>query len=71
VAGGVGLAALFSLSLGDATWAVSSGIGALFAAAVYEVGRPARVSGAEAVQLEEQWQEFGRCPARARARAFV
>ncbi|GBF98356.1 hypothetical protein Rsub_11250 [Raphidocelis subcapitata] len=60
LAGGAGVAALLSVSLGDATWSVSSGLGALVAAAVYEVGRPERLSGAEAIRLEEQWQEFSR-----------
>lgn len=90
LAAGLGTAALFSVALGDATWSVSSGIGALFAAGIYEVcaggthgspqpppkrrpsthpaaqpappaqvGRPERVSGAAAIQLEEQWQDFG------------
>lgn len=66
LAGGAGTAAFFNWALGDATWAVSSGIGALFAAAVYEVGRPERVSGKEAARLEEQWQEFGGCRWRGR-----
>lgn len=59
LAGGLGVAALFSAGLGDATWSVSSGIGSLIAAGVYEIGRPERVSGAAAVALEEQWQDFG------------
>jgi len=62
--GGAALAAAISLSLGDATWSVSSGIGALVAAAVYEVGRPQRLSGSEAVRLEEQWQDFSKFAAR-------
>lgn len=60
LAGGVTVAGLLSAGLGgDATWAVSSGIGALFGAAVFEVGRPARLTVAEAQQLESQWQDFG------------
>ena len=38
---------------------VSTGIGACMAAGVYEVGRPARLSSAETVTLEAQWQDFG------------
>ena len=36
-----------------------AGIGSCFAAAIYEVGRPARLSSDEAVELESQWQDFG------------
>ena len=35
------------------------GIGSCFAAAIYEVGRPTRLSSDEAVELESQWQDFG------------
>lgn len=35
--GGVGIAGLLGWGLGDPTWSISSGIGALFAAAVFEV----------------------------------
>ncbi|KAL4513257.1 hypothetical protein Ndes2437A_g09169 [Nannochloris sp. 'desiccata'] len=45
-------------SLGDGTWAVSSGIGSLFGAGLYEVGRPERLSVDEAKILESQWQDF-------------
>ncbi len=38
-AGGTATAALLSAGLGDATWSISSGIGALFAAAIFEVGQ--------------------------------
>lgn len=58
-AGGLAIAALLGNSLGDPTWSVSSGIGALFAGAIFEAGRPARLSVAEAQQLEAQWQDFG------------
>eukprot|EP00878_Enallax_costatus_P022071 GHUV01023403.1.p1 GENE.GHUV01023403.1~~GHUV01023403.1.p1 ORF type:complete len:258 (+),score=58.55 GHUV01023403.1:156-929(+) len=57
--GGIAISALLESGLGDPTWAVSSGIGALFAAAVFEVGRPKRLTVAEAQQLEAQWQDFG------------
>eukprot|EP00884_Botryococcus_braunii_P016628 jgi/Botrbrau1/3649/Bobra.0204s0039.1 len=33
----------FEAGLGDPTWAVSTGLGACMAAAIYEVGRPARL----------------------------
>lgn len=39
LAGGVSIAVLFGWGLGDPTWSISSGIGALFAAAVFEVRR--------------------------------
>lgn len=58
--GGVAVSAVLENGLGDPTWAVSSGIGALFAAAVFEVGRPKRLTVAEAQQLESQWQDFGK-----------
>jgi hypothetical protein len=38
VGGGLAIAALLGWGLGDPTWSISSGIGALFAAAVFEVG---------------------------------
>ena len=36
-----------------------AGLGACFAAGIYEVGRPQRFSPAEAQKLEAQWQDFG------------
>lgn len=44
--------------LGDATWAISTGIGSLFAAGLYEVGRPERLSVSELKELEKQWSDF-------------
>ena len=79
---GLGTSALFSNALGgEATWAVSTGLGALLAAGVYEVGRPPRLSGAQAAALEERWDDFrafadarlarrGRCHARDVAAAY-
>jgi hypothetical protein len=58
-AGGVGVAVLFNAALGDAVWTLSTGLGACVAAAVYEVGRPERLSPERAQALEQQWQEFG------------
>ena len=55
---GVGTSAFLDASLGDVTWAVSSGIGSLFGAGLYEVGRPDRLSVDEAKILESQWQDF-------------
>lgn len=52
----------FEAGLGDPTWAVSTGLGACMAAAIYEVGRPARLSVAEAQALEAQWRDFGVFP---------
>jgi hypothetical protein len=56
---GLGVAWALQAGLGDATWSVSTGLGACMAAAVYEVGRPDRLSADEAVALEGRWQEFG------------
>jgi hypothetical protein len=47
-----------SQSLGDSTWAVSSGIGACFAAFLYEVGRPRKLEKDEALLLESQLLDF-------------
>jgi hypothetical protein len=55
---GVATSAFLDASLGDGTWAVSSGIGSLFGAGLYEVGRPERLSVEEAKILESQWQDF-------------
>eukprot|EP00240_Pyramimonas_obovata_P005887 CAMPEP_0118921680 /NCGR_PEP_ID=MMETSP1169-20130426/879_1 /TAXON_ID=36882 /ORGANISM="Pyramimonas obovata, Strain CCMP722" /LENGTH=337 /DNA_ID=CAMNT_0006862443 /DNA_START=168 /DNA_END=1181 /DNA_ORIENTATION=+ len=57
---GCATAWFFSWAFGDATWAVSTGLGACIAAAVYELGRPERLSVEEAEALEEQWQAFAR-----------
>lgn len=51
----------FSVGLGDATWAISTGIGACMAAGVYEVGRPVRMEPVEAQQLDVLWQDFCEC----------
>ena len=40
--------------------ATIAGIGSCFAAAIYEVGRPARLNSNEAIKLEHQWQDFGK-----------
>lgn len=58
--GGVAAAGVLEAGLGDPTWSISSGIGALFAAGIFEVGRPKRLSVAEAQTLESQWQDFGK-----------
>ena len=49
VGGGLAIAVLLGWGLGDPTWSISSGIGALFAAAVFEVG--------VAVLHGDQWRE--------------
>ncbi len=46
-------------SAGDATWSVSTGLGACIAGAVYEVGRPKRYTAEEAAQLDAEWRDFG------------
>jgi hypothetical protein len=58
---GNGCSVAFGLTwaLGDPTWAISSGIATCMAAGVYELGRPERISGQQAVELEEQWKLFG------------
>lgn len=43
----------------------AAGIGSCFAAAIYEVGRPTRLSSDEAMELESQWQDFGELAANA------
>jgi hypothetical protein len=56
---GCGVAFALSAALGgEATWSVSTGVGAALAAGVYEVGRPARLSGAQAAALDAQWVDF-------------
>ena len=57
--GGSGIAAACSSALGgEATWSVSTGIGACLAAAVYELGRPQRLSAVQQVTLEAEWSDF-------------
>jgi hypothetical protein len=59
LAAGCGVAFALSAALGgEATWSVSTGVGAALAAGVYEVGRPARLSGAQAAALDAQWADF-------------
>lgn len=59
LAAGCGVAFALSAALGgEATWSVSTGVGAALAAGVYEVGRPARLSGAQAAALDAQWVDF-------------
>lgn len=55
---GVLVSYLLHQTLGDPTWAVSTGLGSCFAAGVYEVGRPSRMSVEEAQQLDLQYQDF-------------
>lgn len=55
---GVLTASILEISFGDGSWSVSTGIGACFAAFVYEVGRPKRLSSEEAILLESQWKDF-------------
>lgn len=55
---GILTAYVLEASLGDATWSVSTGIGACLAAGVYEIGRPERLTREQAIELENQWQDF-------------
>ena len=48
---GCSVAALLQWAFGEATWSVSTGLGSCIAAAVYELGRPARLSVEEAQAL--------------------
>ena len=59
IAAGCSVAYILNVGLANATWGVSSGIASCMAAGVYELGRPERISGEEAMQLENQWQTFG------------
>lgn len=56
---GASIAWAFSAALGDATWSVSTGLGCCFISAIYEVGRPDRLSSEEAQKLEDQYADFG------------
>lgn len=55
---GIVTSLLFELALEDATWSVSTGIGSVFAAFVYEVGRPKRLSSSQEIELEAVWLDF-------------
>ena len=57
---GFSIAFLLNQSLGDATWSVSTGIGACMGSAMYEASRPKRLNVEEAQRLEEQWKDFAR-----------
>jgi hypothetical protein len=55
---GILTASVLEVTLGDATWSVATGIGAIFAAFIYEVGRPERLSKDDLKDLESIWQDF-------------
>mmetsp|Transcript_38144 Transcript_38144/g.73157 ORF Transcript_38144/g.73157 Transcript_38144/m.73157 type:complete len:348 (-) Transcript_38144:450-1493(-) len=55
---GVAVTCALDWAFGETTWAVSTGLVSCISAAVYELGRPMRLSTDEAQELEEQWQEF-------------
>ena len=55
---GILTAAVFELALEDAIWGISAGVGACFAAGLFEVGRPQRLSPEQEKKLETQWQDF-------------
>ncbi|KAL4451760.1 hypothetical protein ABPG75_007422 [Micractinium tetrahymenae] len=57
---GVAVAAAFQAFLGDATWSVSTGLGALMGAGMYEAGRPRRLNVEELQAKEALWQDFKR-----------
>jgi hypothetical protein len=59
----VGAGAAVSLGLstalgGEATWGVSSGVGAVLAAGVYELGRPRRLSPSAQLAVDDEWRQF-------------
>lgn len=58
VAQGLVITTLLSSSLGDSAWAIASGLGACFAGAIYEAGRPRRLEKEESMTLEAQWVDF-------------
>eukprot|EP00798_Chlamydomonas_sp_ICE-L_P032713 gene32713-3597_t len=58
IAAGFLVAYVFEQTLGDATWSVATGLGTCAAGAVYEAGRPDRLSADEAVTLKSQWEDF-------------
>ncbi|GFR42698.1 hypothetical protein Agub_g3620, partial [Astrephomene gubernaculifera] len=58
LASGLGISFTLQATLGDSTWALSTGLGACMAAGVYELGRPARFSRKEAEQVDRQWRDF-------------
>lgn len=57
---GTTIAWSLALALGDATWSVSTGIGSCFLAAIYEAGRPDRLTSEEAEAMEAKYREFGK-----------
>ena len=57
-ASGAAVAGLFEATLGEATWSVSSGLGLCFLAAVFEAGRPKKLTVGEAKEREDNWQVF-------------
>ncbi len=55
---GLAISYALNMTLGDATWSLSTGIGACVAAGMYEIGRPTRLTVAEAEELESIWHDF-------------
>ena len=51
-------AAAFKVAFGDATWGVSTGIGACMAAGVFEISRPERMSASRKAVLDAQFADF-------------
>ena len=56
---GTTVAWILAAALGDATWSVSTGLGSCFLAAIYEAGRPERLTTEQAEEMEAKYQEFG------------
>ena len=56
---GTSVAWSLAAALGDATWSVSTGIGSCFLAAIYEAGRPDRLTADQAEEMEAKYQDFG------------
>lgn len=55
---GVTVASFFDWAFGEATWSISTGLGSCLIAAVYELGRPKRLTVEEQMELDAQWSDF-------------
>ena len=59
-AAGAAAAAAFEATLGEATWSVSSGMGLLFSAGIFEAGRPRKLTVEEVQEREQNWEVFAK-----------
>lgn len=58
VMGGTVTSVFFSKLLGGATWGVSTGFGSCMAAAIFEAGRPLRLTVDQKSELDEIYTDF-------------